>query len=65
MKQHDIDKITEAIMSLNNNPNKIYEFICACGNAKMIIENKLAAEHLKQTTLAHIQYITKTLGGNI
>lgn len=49
MKQSDIDEITGKILLLNNDPEKLHEFLCACANAKSITENKLTAETMKTT----------------
>jgi len=51
MKQSEINKITEKIMTLNDDPEKVHEFICACANVKSMLENKIQAETLKTTIL--------------
>lgn len=51
MKQSEINEITEKIMALNDDPEKVHEFICACANVKAMLENKLQSETLKATIL--------------
>ncbi len=50
MKQYEIDEITHKILVLNNDKEKIHEFICSLANAKAIIENKLDGE-LRKTVI--------------
>lgn len=62
MKQSDISEKTEQILALNDDSEKIHEFMCACVNAKSITENKLTAEALKITITAHMKNFINNLG---
>ncbi len=51
MEQKDIDQITEKILALNTDKEKLHEFTCALANAKAMIENKLASEMMKSSIM--------------
>lgn len=55
MKQNDIDKLTEQVLSIHEDPKKVHEFICALANAKAILENKINAEYFQASIKAGIQ----------
>lgn len=62
MKQSDIDRITDQILAQNDDPEKLHEFLCACANAKSMIENKLQAETLKTTIKIGMQNLFNIMG---
>jgi len=62
MKQSDIDKKTQQILALNNEPEKLHEFLCACANAKSMIENKLTAEAMKATIAISMKNLMNNIG---
>lgn len=62
MKQSDIDKKTNEILALNNDPEKLHEFLCACANAKSFTENKLQAETLKTTIQIGMKNLFNSIG---
>jgi hypothetical protein len=64
MKQQEIDTIAEKILALNDNPEKLYEFVCACKNVSSLIENKIEIEYGKKTREIAMKSFLSQLGGN-
>ena len=53
MDDKRIKELTEKILNVSHDKNEPYEFICALGNAKAFIENKLVAQ--SQKTMSTMQ----------
>ena len=64
MDQKTILGLTEIILSINDNPEEVYEFICALSNAKAFLENKLTAQAYKTASTMQMKSIMAMIVDN-